>query len=91
MVVKGCFPLSDDKNDFRHTDYAAAFGDADAGCQAVKKKLASAANADLAPFRDLRNFAEDEKEAAPPAATPGGKAAPEGVRKARGRAKGGGR
>ena len=91
MVVKGCFPLSDDKNDFRHTDYAAAFGDADAGCQAVKKKLASAANADLAPFRDLRNFAEDEKEAAPPAATPGGEAAPEGVRKARGRAKGGGR
>lgn len=58
MIAAGCFPLSDDKRDNQFSDYAAVLGDAAAGSQATRRKLANPDNAALAPFRRLRQGVE---------------------------------
>jgi hypothetical protein len=54
LVVTGCFCFTTDAGDVKYSDYLTAYGDADALAEAARKKVANAANAALAPFRELR-------------------------------------
>ena len=60
MLARGCFPFSDDVKDVSISDYQAAFGDVEASAEAMKAKLSNPDNESLAPFRELRGYAEDE-------------------------------
>ncbi|MDY6796435.1 MAG: PD-(D/E)XK nuclease family protein [Actinomycetota bacterium] len=62
MLRTGCFPFTDNPEDITYSDYAPAFGDAEAAAEAVKAKLGNPDNAALSPFRDLRGYGgEDER------------------------------
>ena len=60
MLARGCFPFSDDASDVSKSDYRAAFGDVEANVEALRLKLSNPDNASLAPFRELRGYAEDK-------------------------------
>lgn len=58
MLSTGCFPFSDDPGDVSMSEYRSAFGDIEAAAEAVRRKLSNPENEALAPFRELRGYAE---------------------------------
>jgi RecB family exonuclease len=56
MIAAGAFPPADEDRENLRSDFAAAFGDADAAAGAMKRKLANLENAALAPMRELKGF-----------------------------------
>ncbi len=60
MLARGCFPFTDDKDDVSISDFRPAFGDIEGYADVMKKKLSNPANRTLAPFRELRGYAEEE-------------------------------
>jgi ATP-dependent helicase/nuclease subunit B len=63
MLSRGCFPPSDDPDDYTNSDYLMAFGDAQRLAELAGAKLRNPRNADLAPLRRLRGYREDENDA----------------------------
>jgi len=60
MLRLGCFPLSDNADDLKNSDYRSAFGDIQPACEAVKKKMARLDNKNLMPFAVLRGYQEEQ-------------------------------
>ncbi len=58
MLVRGCFPFSDDDSDVSISDLRSYFGDIVANVEAVRSKLCNRDNESLAPFRELRGYGE---------------------------------
>ncbi len=54
MIELGCFPLSNDPEDVKYSDYAYIHGDPDAAAALAVGKLKNKANKAMAPFRELR-------------------------------------
>jgi PD-(D/E)XK nuclease superfamily len=59
MLRRGCFPLSEDPQDIRNSDYLAAFGDVQAACAGIKRKMMNSENEALLPFAILRNYQDE--------------------------------
>ena len=62
MMVCGCFPLTDEPDDVRYSDYGRAFGDVEAGAESIARKLGNPDNDALGPFRKLRGYENSKEE-----------------------------
>ena len=62
MLSQGCFPFTDKADDIKFSDYRPAFGEVERLAEAAKSKLKNPGNPALAPFRELREYDEEESD-----------------------------
>ncbi len=55
LLARGCFPLSDDLDDLRYSDYLTVFGNVETAARQAKRKMENMANHMLEPFRMVRS------------------------------------
>jgi hypothetical protein len=59
MLRLGCFPLSENPDDLKNSDYLETFGDIPLACASMKKKMINGGNEALLPFAILRGYREE--------------------------------